>query len=256
MRKSVAISSAIALCAIALCAIALCAVAQAAPQYTPLAYVEAANGNAYVNTGIYPSPTTRVWTDFQMRSTDANARLFGVERNTVSYSFAIQNANTRYWIYTAQNGNESNTSSAKAADTNRHTLDFNNNRAISIDGGDTYSATISGTFSSTASAPLYIGASRYGGNTSYYSKHRIYAFKVWTGGKLVRDLVPAAVGAVTGLWDRVDGVLYKSSGSNAYTGAAGADVVTFSSARVEAYGYSLGVSYDAVDNLVDGETYS
>ena len=42
MRKTIVISS----------AIALCAVAQATPQYTPLAYVEAPSGNAYVNTGI------------------------------------------------------------------------------------------------------------------------------------------------------------------------------------------------------------
>ena len=246
MRKAIVISS----------AIALCAVAQAAPQYTPLAYVEAPSGNAYVNTGIYPSSTTRVWTDFQMLSADKNVRLFGVERNTVSYSFAIQNANSIYWIYTAQDGNESNTSSGKAADTNRHTLDFNNNRAISIDGGNTYSATISSTFSKKASAPLYIGAARYGGNPNNYSKHRIYAFKVWEGGQLVRDLCPAAVGSVTGLMDRVSWNFYTSKGTSAYTGSVGADIVTFSSARIEAYGYSLGVSYDAVENLADGETYS
>ena len=246
MRKSFAI----------VLAAVLCAVAQAAPQYTPLAYVEAANGNVYVNTGINPTSTTRVWTDFQMLSADKNVRLFGVERNNVSYSFAIQNANTKYWIYTAQDGNESNTSSGKAADTNRHTVDFNNNRAISIDGGHTYSAAISSTFTKTASAPLYIGASRYNSNPSYYSKHRIYAFKVWEGGKLVRDLFPVAVGSATGLMDRVSWNFYTSKGTSVYTGSVGADIVTFSSDRREAYEYSLGVSYDTVDNLVDGETYS
>ena len=209
--------------------------------YTAIEYIEG-TGTQYIDTDYCPTPSTRMLLDFQLTAVKGQYRLFASEKTATGqflYSMYVNgsSATSGQFAYARKN-DAGNWTALVAADTARHTIDFNHPtasgaRSVTISGTSISNRALSeGTPATlTAQYPVYIGAGNLGGTVTAanVSKHRIYSCRMYEGSALVRDFVPAVRDAdgVVGLFDRVEGVLHPSIGVDPYLAgpAAGIRVV-------------------------------
>ena len=174
--------------------------------YTRLEYIES-TGTQYIDTGVVPDANTKVECDFLAKTLDCG--VFGAR---IDYD---NNAFTLFWSATnaaaIEIGNSFFAIGSKAVVNKRCIVEMSAT-SFSLD-GETLQ-----TYSQTAIAPgvpIYIFWSS-GASFSKLSG-RVYGFKIYKNGTLVRDFIPCknASGAV-GLWDRVHSVFYANAGTGAF----------------------------------------
>ena len=190
-------------------------------KYVRLNYIES-TGTQYIDSIYYPTPNTGVDVDFEYTDLTAQQRIFGSAINTeyddlLTYSFYI-NSNG-YWAYAYQDKKGNWYSTNKTADTNRHSLSFNvSNSMVLIDNGDIYSDTIKGTATILSNYSLYILANNYITSTSHYAKAKLYSFKIYESGILVRNLIPAMrkSDSAVGMYDTINDAFYTNNGTGEF----------------------------------------
>ena len=185
--------------------------------YIELDYIEA-TGSQYIDIGVKPKKSIGIYADFQYTAATASQYLFGHTyasgTSGISYAFCI-NGNSVF--ATAYNNGQGNwTALGVSANTNRHTLEFNvnNDKAIKIDGGDTYSGTITGNPTNTSTDTLIVFAqkNKVSGTVGSYSKVKLYRLKAYDDGVLIKDFVPAIdiEDCSIGLYDIIGKVFHKN----------------------------------------------
>ena len=63
---------------------------------------------------------------------------------------------------------------------------------------------------------IYLWTLNNGGATAYIAHAKIYGFKIWENGILVRDMIPVRVGSEGAMYDRVSGQLFRNAGTGAF----------------------------------------
>lgn len=113
------------------------------------------------------------------------------------------------------------------------------NNAFTIN-GSTETRTV--TASNSTAYNLLIGAHGSGEIADYHGQMKLYYFKLYSNGKLVRDFVPCKnASGVAGFWDRVTGKFYQNSGTGSFT--TGPEVVNRSQITPLEYIVSSGTQY-------------
>ena len=172
---------------------------------------------AFIDTGIKPDSETRVTMDVLI---DRGESLSGVFEGEYWFgcwdedynkgAFAFGNDGTGVY---AGYGNQGGTVGSIVAD-GRHTVELDGNK-VKVDGADYHSFTNE---SFALKQNLYLFAQNRAGKvlgvSDYQSRIICMGCKIYHGGKLVRDFVPARmalIGGPYGLYDRVEGVFYRNA---------------------------------------------
>ena len=187
-------------------------------EYFPVEYIES-TGTQYIDLDYYATKDTGIYADFKYNSTPDQARLFGVDtsnsgNSNISYSFYINGSYK--WAYSYKDGTGNWVTTNISADTNRHQLYLNIDGTVKLD--NSYNEDISGTITNTATSSMPLFALHNGKNISRYSSARIYSFKIYEAGELVRDYIPCinnTTGEV-GLYELVNGVFYDNDGTGSF----------------------------------------
>jgi hypothetical protein len=174
--------------------------------YTRLDYIET-TGEQYINTGVVPSPNSRVICDFQATDKDSENHIFGSRQSSSSRAFAFSIRGTGTWRF----GYGSGYTGSKVADTNRHTVDVNKN-VCTLDGSVLYTKDYE---EFTGAYTIYIGAVKASG--IYEGRAKIYSCQIYDNDTLLRDYVPCinADGEI-GMWDKVNNVFYGNAGTGTF----------------------------------------
>ena len=185
-----------------------------------LDYVESNGINQYIDTNYSPTPNTGIETRFQFLDTSQQRRLFGVSSDTevygtLSYELYISSGYKFSWAFQNNKGNWAWTT--VDADTNIHNLSFNVPKGkIIID--SSYTANLRSDVTNSARRSLLIMARNTynnGGTIMYYTKLRIYSFKIYENGEIVRNFVPKIKdNEVQGLYDTINDTFYLLDGTN------------------------------------------
>ena len=177
---------------------------------TPIEYIES-SGTQYINTGYVANANTKVIADFQITSQQSsNNDIFGV---VGQFSFRQYGGSSYFRTISGTAIADFDTT---VSILNRHTVEKTFSSTI-ID--NNYNKTTSGT--ATISYPLYLCAYNSGSSVSNYGYLKLYSCKIYDGNTLVRDFVPIKTAVNTyGLWDRVNKVFYKNSGTGTFTGGS------------------------------------
>ena len=190
--------------------------------YTELEYIES-SGNQYIDTGIYMDGNNSIYVDFQLLETKRDIRVYGADfdSNTGISGFSnslYQNGQAKF-AFSYQDNNGNWVSTAIGTDLLRHTFFLDGvNKTAKMDGG-VDSKSVSGySASNTAVKTLYIFADNRPVNSNmvnYYSKMKLYSFKIWDNDTLIRDYIPAKnSNNIVGLYDKVNNVFYTSPNNN------------------------------------------
>ena len=219
------------------------------------AYIENTNGDQYFNTGHFIGPHTRIEIDLQLLEVKEQIRPFGVDgRANASHPFCelyLGQAVTDgplVWSYNASKTDYSSQAynlhdqdaiqDAKdcAADLERHTivLDLNSSPKkfeVWTDGVKNASKDLANVSDGTQTYPLGLFARccrEYGTYSSVKStfdkpaKMRLYCFRIYESGTLVKEFLPWVKGGIAGLKETKSGQFH--SGENARACVAGGDV--------------------------------
>ena len=191
--------------------------------YTILDYIQS-SGTQYIDTGVYTTSDIKVYADFQYTDvTTRQQRPFGHTfdtdtSNNVSFGTYI-NGNGK-WAFAYKDGQGNWQASTVTATTARTyiTLD-GKNKKFSIRGPATYDCDITTTITRQSNSSLSIFADNRAGNPDNFSKMKLYAFKVWKNGTLIRDYIPVKRNSdgVVGLFDLVGGLFYANAGKGSFT---------------------------------------
>ena len=186
--------------------------------YTKLAYIQS-SGKQYINTRFNPTGATKVVCDFQMINQGTEQQgIFGSRpgdsgRFTVFTGYGTSDLQVDY------NTAQSLASVSETIDglnvNSRITIEVSNRLIINGNTVKTVSAV-----SFTSSYNLYIFANNNKGSAQIPGSMKLYSFKVYDNGTLVRDFIPCinASGEV-GLYDLVWKQFYGNAGSGAFTGS-------------------------------------
>lgn len=165
------------------------------------------SGTQYINTGVIPSPNSRVICDFQATDKDSENHIFG-SRQTSSirvFAFSIRSSGT--WRF----GYGSGYIGSKVADTNRHIVDVNKN-VCTLDGSVLYTKDYE---EFVGAYTIHIGAVKAAG--MYEGRAKIYSCKIYDNETLVRDYVPCInTDGEAGMWDKVNNQFYGNAGSGEF----------------------------------------
>ena len=218
----------------------------ASPAFCEDAYIENANGNQYFNTGHFIGPHTRIEIDLQLLEITGQIRPFGVDGgDNVSHPYCElylgQAVTDGPWVwsyvasktdYSAQAWNARDC----AADLERHkiVLDLHSSpKKFEVWTGDVKNVDrdLANVSDGTQTIPLGIFAKcrNVGGmyssvQTTYNqpAKMRLYSFRIYESGTLVKEFLPWVKGGVAGLKETKSGRFH--SGENARACVAGGDV--------------------------------
>ena len=207
-------------------------------QYQEVEYIES-TGTQYIDTGFIANQDTAVELKFKVTN-NTTGFLYSARKNVggISYSlvWVIGSNNTskiRFDYSTRQLSFDSNVD-------NTYIVKQDKNKCY-IDGiykdEHTYS-------NFTSPSNMLIFATNSSGTVGSYVSSKLYYFKIWDNGTLVRDFIPCYKKETgeAGLYDKVNGLFYKNSGSGVFI--LGKDILELPSAyqRVE-YIESTGTQY-------------
>lgn len=182
--------------------------------YTELEYIES-TGTQYIDTCFKPNQDTRVVADIQMVGTPVNAFFFGGRTSTTSNIFCFLWLESNKVFRTDYNNKQKSVSGVY---NDRVFVDFNKN-IVEMNG--TVIEHTYGTFQSTGN--LFIFAASTSGTMSSPASARLYSFKMYDNGTLIRDFVPCTnTSGTVGLYDMVNGIFYGNAGTGVFT--AGVEV--------------------------------
>lgn len=213
-----------------------------------LEYIQS-SGNQYINTGIIPDGNTRVECKFVPLNTGTQA-IFCGGRTAVSGTNAY--TNTMFYIGQAIRRDyfgASKTSTSTYASGTTMTIDANKN-AVTINDSTTEitNFTLS---SATGQMPiLLLCSAMYNTSTSTitnlnnYAKFKVYYYKIYNNGTLVRDLIPAKrlKDNICGLWDKVNYKFYTDENGNNFTAGSEKSAIASPGTAIE-YIESSGTQY-------------
>lgn len=189
------------------------------PEYTDLEYIES-TGTQYIDTGYKPSKLTDIEADFLFTRVFGSQALYWV-RWTMSpyyYTFGLSDAasgNDDLYIYRGNGYNPYQLVNSTATYLTRNTLRLTSGLMSYA----TYSYQFSDSIFPTASTYSLV---IFGGNTtgtfSAGSYVRLWGFKIWDNGTLVRNYVPKlrTADSKPGLYDTVNNVFYTNDGSGEF----------------------------------------
>ena len=179
------------------------------------AYIESTNGNCYIDTGYYFGPKTRIDADFAFIDTAVQQFVFETGTQVVS-RFYINDGTNYAWTCKDDSGSWTSTGVPLAAYVRRFgTIDANNKTvAFSTAGFTNYTATIS-SCTKTCTKALIMFANVY--RNANYARMRLYGFKIYEDGVLVRDYVPYVINGVAGVKDTVGGSFAASGNGSAFS---------------------------------------
>ena len=239
---------------VALAATAI-ALASGNPAVAEEAYIENSLGNQYFNTGHFIGPHTRIEMDFQLLEVKGQIRPFGVAGSASAehpycemYLGQAVSGGPWVWSYIASKTDYSSQAynvkeqdaiyDAKdcEADLERHTivLDLNSSpKKFEVWTGATkvVSKDLANVSAGTQTYPLGIFALCRNASGMFSSaqttynnpaKMRLYSFRVYESGTLVKEFLPHVKGGVAGLRETVSGRFH--TGENARSCVAGGDV--------------------------------
>lgn len=198
--------------------------------YTEVEYIENISGTttptsttksslAYVDINFIPTEKTRTVADLQIIQASQNPRYFGSGKwNSLGYIVSQEwtVGESRARIYCKFGNSSEWIETDYVPDMQRHTYDHNNNGKLLIDNVEIVALP---TTSFTCDSSIVIfSASRT--NDTYVDLAetlygRLFSFKVYEDGTLVRDLVPCINPSnVVGAYDLVNNVFYQSANNN------------------------------------------
>ena len=210
------------------------------------AYIENTNGNQYFNTGHFVGPHTRIEIDLQLLEITGQIRLFGVEGgDNVSHPYCElylgQAVTDGPWVWSYAVSKTDYTSQAWnaggcPADLERHkiVLDFNSSpKKFEVWTGDTKDVNreLANVSAGTQTYPLGLFAKCRHASGIYSSvqttynlpaRMRLYSFRIYESGTLVKEFLPWVKGGVAGLKETKSGRFH--TGENARACVAGGDV--------------------------------
>lgn len=173
--------------------------------YTKIEYLES-DGNSYIDTGFKPNQDTRVVIDVQLLTENPTIYqgLFGARNENKDQLWVLYYYSNNSWAFRFGNNTANKYIPASGA-TDRVTIDVNAN-TMTIGGTSVTAPTSS--FSSSYTMWLFAV------NNAGMSKHesgpaRLYSFKIYDNGTLVRDFIPAMnASGEAGLYDLKNDVWY------------------------------------------------
>ena len=176
------------------------------------AYIESdGSAGAGINTGFFFGPQSKIEIDFQLTTEDANQmRLFGasgISGNDAKpececYIGADTAGTKKFSFICGKSGGERQSSNFKAIDLQRHriVLDFYEAKEFQVWTGDTkVSKALSDFPANRQLSPLTFFCKNYttmatytskATSFDYFAKMRVYGFKIWDAGTLVRNYTP------------------------------------------------------------------
>ena len=219
------------------------------------AYIENTNGNQYFNTGHFIGPHTRIEIDFQLLEIKGQIQPFGVEgddnANHPRCALYLGQAETGGpWVWSYQASKSDYSSQAynlktqdaiydakdREADLERHTivLDFNSSPKkfeVWTDGVKKASKDLANVSAGIQTYPLglfarcrHVSGMYSSVQTTYNNpaRMRLYSFRIYESGTLVKEFLPWVKGGVAGLKEMTSGRFH--TGENARACVAGGDV--------------------------------
>lgn len=231
-------------------------------------YVES-TGDQVLNTGIYMDNTTRMEIDFALTETAQSGSVAGGWNFTGFNRLCFPYLNGGQFKYAWGGANDDTGGSwsllaGPAQDTLRHraVIDAPGQRLSLVGVSSRHYNIYNYDYDYATPAPWPIALFGNSGNatgTAYgggmKSKLRIYGTRIWQGGALVRDMVPAVKAGTTGLWDRVTGHVFSDWDRNG--GTTGNDLVASANIpEVEDDGYveAAGNSIVVTDYMINPKT--
>ena len=207
------------------------------------AYVQTSS-SAFVNTGYKPNGRAKVELDFELvGSATEQQRLIGTDADGSSgYKMTIYNSGG-YFAFAASDDWRGDGSGIRC-DNVRHIaiVDAPNRKAYLLTGSETNKEVVlnSPVGMRTSPHPLVLGGrttNANGTSIDCVSPMKVYGFRVWEDGQLVRDMRPCLFNGVAYLKDEVTGVFAKSdNGGSGVLGYGGDIAETEDSAYVESDG--------------------
>ena len=208
------------------------------------AYIESdGSDGAGINTGFFVGPQTKIEIDFQLTTNSQNqVRFFGAKGTEKSDTdpececyIGKNSSNTECFSFiSGASGGTRQASNLKAIDTLRHriVLDFYEAKEFQVWTGTSKSKKALSDFPAhRQNYPLsffcknYNSCGAYSSYTStfaYPAKMRVYRFRIWEAGVLVRDYTPFKKGGIAGFKENCSGQFVMGENIAAFT--AGGDV--------------------------------
>jgi len=180
--------------------------------YIELEYIESTD-TQYIDTDFKPNQDTRAIIDFEIITHSNWKDPFGTcggENNTAGKWFLLEMNNNGQYNFDYGRGGQPGIGSTLG----RHYIDWNKN--VAIYDGTTYTFTAA-TFQSDYNMHIF-GATVYGGSHGGTPEMKLYSFKLYDNGTLIRNYIPAkrAVDSVIGLYDTVNNEFYENAGTGTF----------------------------------------
>lgn len=169
-----------------------------------LEYV-ASTGAQIVDTGIVPGTTTSVELHYGDVTWASSKAIFGQDWNSNQYLFNMQGS-TDYYFHGSGN------KLCKVEEGKDYFFRLGTDRVATLgeEGTEGKSYKVSSLAASANKNLAIFGCIT---DTSRRSKFRLYSFKIWQNGEIVRDFIPALVNGTACLYDKVGKKVYGSTGS-------------------------------------------
>lgn len=183
--------------------------------YTRLEYLES-TGTQYIDTGIIPTNNMEFRTKINFTSISSGdvsiiaARVGGNNRTQPVFCYANK------WTVAIGNTYDSNGASVSTNTDYDIRSVITEGKTITLYANGSQVATLTNT-GGIADVPFYIFARNYGTFIDAYSSLKMNYMKIYSGGVLVRDLIPALNSSnVAGMYDRVNHVFYTNAGTGTF----------------------------------------
>ena len=167
------------------------------------------DGNAFINTGIYPNQNTKVEIVFSSKYGAGSdySTVFGAQVGWGSNSFSMGS-------YTVSFGAQYSTA-LTLNDNEEHTAVLGEGK-LQVDGSYIWAVSQAQTFQITC--PMYLFGNNENNNVLYRSKAKVFRCQIYDNGTLVRDFWPCYDPAgVACLYDKVEKKYYYNAGAGAFT---------------------------------------
>ena len=180
--------------------------------YTEVDYIES-SGTQRIDTGFKPNSNTKYDMDVLVTQKEVGASQYFVSSQTSKRSNVYFNANNYLSI---GYGSDYYNTSILVETNKKYNLVLDKNKFY-ID-NELITTANAGEFSLNLNAQLFV---QYAGGTTYnnYAYARLYTFKIYDNGVLVRDFIPCYRNSdnEVGLYDLVNDVFYTNSGTGSFT---------------------------------------
>ena len=225
-------------------------------------YIESTTRNIFIDTGYYANSNTCIWADWAFTSRDnssaAGGQHFVFETQTPIIGRIYGNgssgaaSDTSYaWNYSTSG--QWISTEIRVVTNVRHQayIDSYGDRVLFMNGSYTnYYTTMTAKgalnqASCTKTVKLFSNASA----TANFALMRLYGFKIWDAGTLVRDYVPYIQNGAAGLYDRVNNTFHTGNRAFAYGGNIASDGST-----MDAYVESTGDQAVSTGYLPNGKS--